>query len=282
MSKPPTHSQTHDQTHDQLNDQLNEFTRAAEVAADGAAQILLNYFGNLHDVSEKEQAGLVSEADRESEAYIVKSLGSRFPSHRFLGEETGLSSREKKESGDALWIIDPLDGTTNYVHRFPFFSISIALEIDGEIQIGLVDAPKLGMRFTAARGQGAFLNGRRIRVSPRTEFHEGLFATGFAVGREGLDLQYELIDLCVKDARGIRRAGSAALDLCFVADGVWDVFWEQNLQPWDMAAGALIAREAGATVTNFTGQTYTTSDHDIIAGTPKLHSEFLSHVQRLT
>lgn len=271
MSKTPTKAES----------QADEFARVANEAADGAARILLNYFGNLHHVAEKEQAGLVSEADRESETFIVSRLRAAFPDHRFLGEETGLSTQQKVQSGDALWIIDPLDGTTNYVHRFPMFCISIALEIDGVPQFGLVDAPKLGLRFTALRGQGAYLNGRRIQTSPRTAFREGLFATGFAVGASGLDAQYKLIDLCVKDARGIRRAGAAALDLCFVADGVWDVFWEQNLQPWDMAAGALIAREAGATVTNFEGAPHTTKDRDIIAGTPAIHSTFLSHVKLL-
>ncbi len=260
---------------------LNECMSAANAAADGAAGILLDHFGNLQQVAEKEQAGLVSEADRESEAFIVDRLRASFPGHRFLGEETGLSARRAARTGDSLWIIDPLDGTTNYVHRFPLFCISIGLEIDGELGIGLVDVPILKERFTAVRGQGAFLNGEKIRCSPRSEFREGLFATGFAAGMEGLSDQFKLIELCVREGRGIRRAGSAALDLCYVASGIWDVFWERNLQPWDMAAGALIAREAGATVTNFEGASWTSADRHIVAGAPAIHADFMGRARRL-
>jgi myo-inositol-1(or 4)-monophosphatase len=270
--------------------QHHEFLQAASLAADGAAQILLNFFGNLHDVSEKEQAGLVSEADRESESFILSTLKKKFPDHRFLGEESGLSDGLKspakapdQAARDFLWLIDPLDGTTNYVHQFPVFCISIAVQVDGELIVGLVDAPKMGLRFHAVKGEGAYLNGKRIRVSARGRFEDGLFATGFAPTHDqtGLDEQFELIADTICNARGIRRAGAAALDLCFVAQGVFDVFWERNLQPWDMAAGALIVREAGGVVTNFEGAPYTTKDRHIVAGSPALHARILERYRKI-
>jgi len=268
------------------SDELNECFAAANAAADGASQILLNYFGNLHSVDEKFQAGLVSEADRESEAFISNLLKKSFPQHDFLGEETGLNSdlapktfREKVSSSGSLWIIDPLDGTTNYVHRFPVFAVSIGLQVAGQLVLGVIDAPKMGLRYTAVRGQGAFCNGQPIRVSHRTEFREGLFATGFSSADDDFSDHFRLIESCVREARGIRRAGAAALDLCFVAQGIFDVFWERFLSPWDTAAGVVIASEAGAAVTNYLGEPYEAWHSDVLAGSPALHSQVLSRLK---
>ncbi len=277
---------------------LDKALQVAGLAADQAAQLLLKYYGHLRDVSEKDQAGLVSEADRESEILIVNCLRSYFPDHRFFGEESGLSSGLVEASQikivdinssyqppvsvetGAVWIIDPLDGTTNYVHRFPVFCISIALQVEGQVVIGLVDAPMLNMRFHAVRERGAFLNTKPIRVSSRRSFKEGLFATGFSSSDQTLERQFELIKATIQDARGIRRAGAAALDLCFVAEGVFDCFWEKNLQPWDTAAGALIAQEAGAVVTDFAGRPFRpTLMKDIIAGSPVMHAEILRRMK---
>jgi len=277
---------------DKSQDSLRSFLTAAFEACDGAGVILNNYFGNLRNIDEKFQAGLVSEADRDSENYIVQLLRSRFPGHDILGEESGLSAAptdeefgsidqgsrgadERTRRSGALWMIDPLDGTTNYVHQFPFFCISIGLEIDGELVVGVVDAPKLGLRYHAVRGQGAFLNGERIHVSSRTEFRDGLFATGFSNYDNSLDEQLELLTLIIRQARGIRRAGAAALDLCFVAQGVFDVFWEKNLQPWDTAAGTLIAREAGAIATTMDGEPFEPRRASILCGSPAFHAEVL-------
>lgn len=269
---------------------------AAGLAADGAARILLKHFGQLRNLGEKEQAGLVSDADRESEAFIIAELRKKFPRHRFYGEETGLSAGTPSESSagspaeptvtqdlssGALWMIDPLDGTTNFVHQFPFFCISIALQVDGELVVGLVDAPLLGLRFEAIQGCGAFLNGKPIHVSGRALFREGLFATGFSCIDDCMSEQFALIEACVKDARGIRRAGSAALDLCYVAQGVFDCFWEKNLQPWDTAAGTLMVREAGGIVTDFDGSLYDVRRPHIIAGNLPLHGEMLSRIRRV-
>ncbi len=260
---------------------IQEYFDAASAAADEAAVLLLSYYGNLRHVSEKDQAGLVSEADKESEAIIVGRIKKLFPEHRILGEESGLTeskNREKSSTSAPIWFIDPLDGTTNYVHQFPVFGISIGLEVDGEVVLGLVYAPKLEMRWTAMKGKGAFMNGERIRVSSRNQFRDGLYATGFSSIDDNLEAQIHLLRDCVKDARGIRRAGAAALDLCFVAQGIFDVFWEKNLNAWDTAAGSLIALEAGATVTDFEGRPYSTNERHIIAGNPHLHPEILKRL----
>jgi myo-inositol-1(or 4)-monophosphatase len=264
---------------------LGPYLEAAFAACDGASQILNSYFGNLRQVDEKFQAGLVSEADRESEKYIVNLLKSRFPDHSFLGEETGLSSgpavaqTPARTTADALWMIDPLDGTTNYIHQFPFFCISIGLEIAGELVVGVVDAPKLGQRFYAVKGGGAFLNGEPVHASQRKEFRDGLFATGYSPNDEALDRQLDLTAMCIHDTRGVRRAGSAALDLCYVALGVFDGFWERLLSPWDTAAGVVIAREAGALVTDMEGAPYDPRMKSVLACNPAMHEEFLARIE---
>jgi myo-inositol-1(or 4)-monophosphatase len=262
--------------------------RSAFRAADGASEILLRHYGRLRSVSEKFHAGLVSEADRESEAFIFGHLRGEFPSHAFLGEETGFSSRLGQKPGEpaldqgaafddraeATWVVDPLDGTTNYVHQFPVFCVSIGLESRGELLLGVIDAPKLGVRYHAVRGGGAFANGVPIRASERVELREALFATGFSSEENGLEDHYKMLTVAIKEARGIRRAGAAALDLCFVAQGTFDCFWEKNLKPWDTAAGALIAREAGALVTDLDGNSYHPRLNSLLAGTPAIHAEF--------
>jgi myo-inositol-1(or 4)-monophosphatase len=263
---------------------LNEYLRVALTACDGASRILDNYFGNLRNVDEKFQAGLVSEADQQSEKYIVGVLKDHFSEHAIIGEESGVSGSVRDglipESG-ALWMIDPLDGTTNYVHRFPVFCISIGLEIDGELVLGVVDAPKLGRRYHAVKGQGAFLNGQRIHASPRTSFRDGLFATGFWGSDESLDEQFEISKLIVREARGFRRAGAAALDLCFVAEGIFDAFWEKGLSPWDTAAGVAIAREAGAVATDMDGNPFDPRLKSVACGAPVMHRELLARIRKV-
>ncbi len=261
---------------------------AALAAATGAKRILNKYFGSLSQVSEKFQAGLVSEADRESEKYIIKSLSNKFSNHEFLGEESGLSYAHKpgikvgkSNATNFKWVIDPLDGTTNYVHQFPFFCISIALEVNGVVVLGVVDAPKLKMRFHAVKDVGAFLNGKKIKVSQRKAIHDALFATGFTERDDQIDKQLRICAELVKRSRGLRRAGAAALDLCFVGLGVFDLFWEKHLNPWDTAAGALIAQEAGAVVTNLEGHSYKIEMPHVVAGNPKIHSEFMKLYRNL-
>jgi myo-inositol-1(or 4)-monophosphatase len=253
-------------------------------ACDGASRVLQEYFGNLKNVDEKFQAGLVSEADRLSEQQIVQVLRARFPEHAVLGEEGGVSGAVSEglvPTNGALWMIDPLDGTTNYVHRFPAFCISIGLEFNGELVLGVVDAPKLGRRYHAIKGGGAFLNGEKIHVSERTEFREGLFATGFWGSDESLDEQFEISKQIVRKARGFRRAGAAALDLCFVAEGVFDAFWEKGLSPWDTAAGVIIAREAGAVATDMDGQAFNPRLKSVACGSPIMHKQLLELIERV-
>ncbi len=258
--------------------ELDRYLKTAFEACDGASQILNRYFGNLKNVDEKFQAGLVSEADKESEKLIVDLIRKSFPEHAILGEESGVSGQVDaglRPATGALWMIDPLDGTTNYVHRFPVFCISIGLEINGELVMGVVDAPKLGSRYHAVKGGGAFLNGERIHVSTRTKFRDGLFATGFFETDNTLDEQLEFTYATIKNSRGIRRAGAAALDLCFVAEGIFDAFWEKNLSPWDTAAGVVIAREAGAIATDMEGHDFNPRLKSVACGAPSQHQELL-------
>jgi myo-inositol-1(or 4)-monophosphatase len=234
---------------------LRPYLKIANDACDVARKILDRHFGNLKSIDEKFQAGLVSEADRESEKAIVEIIRKSFPDHGILGEEFGDSGTPKDASH--VWMIDPLDGTTNYVHQFPFFCISIGLEINGELVVGVVDAPRLGARYEAFKGGGAFKNGVAVHSSYDNT----------------LDEQLELLSHIVKRTRGIRRAGAAALDLCYVAEGVFDAFWEKNLSPWDTAAGVVIAREAGALATDMTGALFNPRMKSILCGTPALHAE---------
>lgn len=258
---------------------LRPYLKIANQACDTSRVILDRHFGNLKTVDEKYQAGLVSEADRESEKAIVELIRKSFPEHGILGEEFGDSGSPKDASH--VWMIDPLDGTTNYIHQFPFFCISIGLEIDGELVVGVVEAPRLGIRFEAMKGHGATKNGQPIKASKRSEWRDGLFATGFSSYDNTLDEQLELLSHIVKRTRGIRRAGAAALDLCYVAEGVFDVFWEKNLSPWDTAAGVVIAREAGAIATDMTGQHFNPRQKSILCGTPALHAETLKLMNQI-
>jgi myo-inositol-1(or 4)-monophosphatase len=251
---------------------------ALEAAAKGSA-VTLRYFKRVKHVDIKEGAGLVSEADRGSELAIMRTVHKSFPYHRFLGEETGLSAKGCK--GEALWVVDPLDGTTNYVHGFPFFCISIGVEVEEQIEVGVVHAPILGWTYTAKRGCGAFLNGKRIRVSKTDRIEDSLLATGFSYQKNKI-LEHELVDFksFSEEARGIRRSGSAALDMCMVASGIFDGFWERELAPWDTAAGSLIVSEAGGTVTSFAANEFHYSMKSVVAAPPKMHSLILGVINK--
>jgi myo-inositol-1(or 4)-monophosphatase len=234
-------------------------------------EVLLHYFGWLENIQEKFQAGLVSEADKESERVIRDHLFRQYPDIDFLGEEsapdlTQVQSRSKR----GRWILDPLDGTTNYIHRFPVFCVSLALEWDGEIQVAVIDAPMMGGGevYTAMKGHGAFLNGRRLRVSGTRELKDAFLATGFISEIEdNLQEQLRVFSHVVRHARACRRAGAAAYDLALVARGIFDGYWEKGIKPWDAGAGILLVREAGGVVTTYKGKHYTPFHNSIIAGT---------------
>lgn len=262
---------------------LSRYLKVANDACDQARTILNSHFGNLRNLDEKFQAGLVSDADRESELSIVGNLRKSFPDHGILGEEFGTS--DSNENATHIWMIDPLDGTTNFVHQFPFFCISIGLEVDGELVLGVVEAPALKKRYFATKGHGAFVQTETgthpLKASTRTEWKDALFATGFSSYDNTLDEQLELLSHIVKRTRGIRRAGAAALDLCFVAEGVFDCFWEKNLSPWDTAAGVAIAREAGCIATDMTGAHFNPRLKSVLCGAPALHGETLALMNQI-
>lgn len=231
-------------------------------------QVLLDYFGQLKKVQEKAHAGLVSEADIESEKVIAAELARGLPGVGVLGEEDSFAKKEETLE-DSMWIVDPLDGTTNYIHRFPIFCISIGLRWKGELAVGVVDVPMLNKTYTCTKGQGAFVNGEKISISERKTIKESLLATGFFPDNvTALKEQLRIFSDLVYEARGIRRAGAAAYDLCLVAEGVFDAFWEKNLKPWDTAAGALMVREAGGVCWTYPGAEYKLGDDSILAGNP--------------
>jgi myo-inositol-1(or 4)-monophosphatase len=233
-------------------------------------EVLLKYFGNLEHVEKKFQAGLVSEADKESEKIIAAHLKKNFPEIDFLGEESHAAGAKVQWTTDhtnARWILDPLDGTTNYVHRFPIFCISLGLEFDGKIQLAVIDVPMLGETYTAIRGQGAYVNGRRLQVSKTESFEDALLATGFVSEHEHIIAeQLEIFSEVVRESRGVRRPGAAAYDLCQVARGVFDGYWERNIQPWDAAAGILLVEEAGGVIETYRGDKYHPYKNSIVAG----------------
>ncbi len=240
-------------------------------AAYKSAEIINNYLGKLTHVTKKGPIDLVTEADIASEKNIIKTIRSRFPDHEILAEESGLN-----KTGDSTcqWIIDPLDGTTNFAHQIPIFAVSIAFAVNSEIKVGIVLNPVTGELFTAVRGQGAALNGKSIKVSEEKDISESLLVTGFPYDvKQMLDPVMLRFKQCVAASRGIRRLGSAALDLCFVACGRFEGFWEENLKPWDTAAGWLIAEEAGALVTDFSSAPYTLEKKEILATNRHIHNQ---------
>lgn len=230
-------------------------------------EVLLNYYGRLEHVEEKFQAGLVSEADKESEKAIFDFLRKNFPNDDFVGEESTLDSTKIQPSkARGRWIVDPLDGTTNYIHRFPVFCVSIGYEYDGKMQLAVIDVPLLGEVYTAIRGQGAFVNGRKMQVSETTTVKDSLLATGFfGEHEENLQEQLRVFSDVVRRCRGVRRAGAAAYDLAQVARGVFDGFWEKGLKPWDSAAGMLLVTEAGGKVCTYRGDDFNPYKNAMIA-----------------
>lgn len=256
--------------------------RTALKAVSLGREVLLNYFGNLEHVEEKFQAGLVSEADKESERVIAEHLKKNFPDIEFLGEESfaaGAKVELKPAGKSGRWILDPLDGTTNYVHRFPIFCISLGLEVDGKIQLAITDVPMLKETYTAIRGQGAFVNGRPLSVSKTEKFKDALLATGFVAEHEHvISEQLKIFSEIVRACRGVRRPGAAAFDLAMVARGVFDGYWERNIQPWDAAAGILLVEEAGGVVETYRGEVYTPYKNSIIAGNTHVVKDIRSHL----
>ncbi len=237
-----------------------------------ARSIQLEMFGGALKVSDKGLDGLVSEADVLSERGIEDILKKFFPDIEVFGEEGQF--QEKSALEKTSWIVDPLDGTTNFIYGLPIYCVSIALQINGEVVLGIVDVPPWNRTYHAVRGEGAFLNGQPIRVASRTQLSECVLATGFQPGdRKFLDQQIQIFARLVEKSRAVRRPGAAALDLCLVAEGVFDAFWEMNLKPWDTAAGSLLVKEAGGVVHNYQGEEFHVLDKSIIAASPSIYSQ---------
>jgi myo-inositol-1(or 4)-monophosphatase len=248
---------------------------AIETALD-AGRILLEKFGKIDSVSKKGAINLVTEADIASENLIIERIKSYFPRHAILAEESGKNNL----ASEFLWIIDPLDGTTNYAHGYPCFCVTIALEHLGEVILGVTYDPTRNELFTAERGAGAALNGKPIKVSTTNKLEDALLVTGFPYDlkqRPHLTQQFE--DLLFA-SRGVRRDGSAAIDMAYVACGRFDGFWEEGLNPWDMAAGKLLIEEAGGWVTDYFGQPFDLRKPPVCASNGFIHNEMLKILQR--
>lgn len=249
------------------------FLDVAIEAALAAGQLQRSRFDSTFSIDLKGAKNLVTELDLASEALIVGKIQEFFPDHGILAEEADYPQGDGQHS----WIIDPLDGTTNYAHGYPWFCVSIALQAGGELILGVIHNPMTDELFTAVAGGGAFRNGRRLSVSTRQPLASSLLATGFPYDcATDPENNFEQFIRFQKAARGIRRAGAAALDLAYLAAGRLDGFWEVKLKPWDVAAGTLLVREAGGLVTAFDGSAYDVTNHRILASNGLIHNEMIN------
>jgi myo-inositol-1(or 4)-monophosphatase len=261
--------------------ELRAALRAAEAAADAGARVLAAARRGRRGTEFKGRRELVTQTDRDTERAVVESLRRAFPDHAILAEEGVLSPAGAADrDSDHVWIIDPLDGTTNFVHDLPFYCIALALAERGTIVAATVLAPRLGERFSAVRGGGATRNGEPLRVSSTAAMADALLATGFSYNRNepGRDDNVARLARALPRCRDLRRYGSAQLDLCYVAAGVYDGYWEMYLAPYDVAAGALLVREAGGRVTDLTGGEAWLHGGQILASNGALHDELLALV----
>ena len=246
---------------------------AIETARD-AGRLLLEKFGRITSITKKGDINLVTEADLASEALIVERIKSYYPKHAILAEEGGDVIVVEGESS-WKWIIDPLDGTTNYAHGYPCFCVTLALEKAGEIVIGVTFDPTRNELFVAEKGQGASLNGRQIRVSETDEIGNALIVTGFPYDfKQREDFARHLTEFMMR-SRGVRRDGSAAIDMAYVACGRFDGFWEEGLNPWDVAAGYLLIEEAGGRVSYYDGSEFNIYKPPLCASNGRIHGDML-------
>jgi myo-inositol-1(or 4)-monophosphatase len=248
-----------------------QFLEVSVDAAREAGELLIAEFNRPQKLSYKGEVDIVTEADRKSEAMIVGRLRDHFPGQAILGEEGGASGAEA--TAKYRWLVDPLDGTTNFAHGFPVFAVSIGLLEDGEPLTAAVYNPVTREMFTAMRGEGAYCGSKRIHVSSVGTLSESLLATGFPSRKRMQNPNIHHYWEFTLRSHGVRRAGSAALDLCSVACGQFEGFWEFGLKPWDTAAGILLVREAGGIVTNFSGHPYHPGDPELLASNGTVHEE---------
>ncbi len=258
-----------------------ETTALAVRAAQEAGKIIRNGVSRPFDISMKGKRDLVTSIDRESEALIIQTIKRRYPGDRIVAEESApvAPGEGTGESTGRAWIIDPLDGTNNYAHGYPFFCVAIAIEEGGELVAGVAYDPLRDELFVAERGRGAQLNGEPIHVSSAESLGDSIVATGFPYNRtEGSENNLMNLNRFILSVRGIRRGGSAVLDLVYVACGRLDGFWELNLNIWDVAAAGIIVREAGGTVSNFSGEGWDHSVGDIVASNGLIHTQMTNLV----
>jgi myo-inositol-1(or 4)-monophosphatase len=244
---------------------LNTAVKAAREGGD----LALRQVNKVHrlKVESKAHNDFVTQVDVAAEEAIIAAISERYPDHAFLAEESG-----QRGDSDHVWIIDPLDGTTNYVHGFPVFAVSIALRIKGRIEVGVIYDPNRQEIFTAIRGQGAQVDGHKIRVAPRRELEGSLIGTGFPYrSHEYMAAYLGMLEAVLRATAGVRRPGAAALDLAYVAAGRLDGFWEFGLKEWDIAAGSLLVREAGGLISELHGDGDYLKSGNVIAGCPKVH-----------
>lgn len=260
--------------------QLNELAAFALSLAEEGAKVLLHFWGNLKNVSDKEGAGnLVTEADKESERRILDLIQKHYPHHAVLAEETGA---HKVQEADFLWVIDPLDGTTNYAHQYPVAAVSVGLVYRGQPVVGVIYNPMLKELFQGQRGKGATLNGQKIHVSTTKTIQKSLLASGFAYDRcETRDNNYAEFCHLTNLSQGVRRAGSASLDMAYVAAGRFDGYWERGIKPWDIAAGTVIVEEAGGKVSAYDGTHLDLYSGRVLATNGQIHHQLSNELLRV-
>ncbi len=245
---------------------------------DRSGELLRRRLGRVHEVRYKHPTDLVTEMDRAVEALFARALRRRFPEHELLSEEreeaAGRDPWRRPERGRVRWVLDPLDGTTNYAHGLPHFAVSVGIEIAGVVELGAVADPMLGETFFARRGRGARCNGRRVRVSDTRRTEQALLATGFPYDvRTARENNFACFEAMARASQAVRRTGSAALNLCNVAAGRFDGFWELKLKPWDLAAGSLLIEEAGGRITDLAGRRFDLYGGSVLASNGRLHAE---------
>jgi myo-inositol-1(or 4)-monophosphatase len=255
-----------------LHPMLNIAIKAARAA--GAIINRASLDLDLLKVNTKSPNDFVTEVDQAAEQAIIEVLLTAYPGHGILAEESGRTHGARHS--DYVWIIDPLDGTTNFIHGFPVYAVSIALAFKGQIQQAVVYDPTRNDLFFASKGRGAFLNDKRLRVSKRTRMQESLVGTGFPFRKGDNFKRYvQMFEAVMQNCAGLRRPGAAALDLCYVAAGYYDGFFETGLNPWDVAAGSLMITEAGGLIGNFTGEADYLYQREVVAGNPKIYGQLV-------
>ena len=256
---------------------LERVREVGVAAARAAGALLASRIGSIREVRHKGVVDLVTDVDVASEQLVRDAISQAFPDHTILGEEGGSLGGDDRRY---RWLVDPLDGTTNYTHGFPVFCVSIGLEVDGQLQFGVVYAPSQDELYVAEAGRGASLNGQPIGVSEVGELRKAMVATGFPYDRDALPRALRSFEVLSVRSQAVRRVGSAALDLCYVACGRFDAYWEHIVKPWDVGAGALIVVEAGGQISATDGSAFSVDSGQILATNSRLHTAMCDALAR--